>query len=273
MSGKHDKYFTTSEFAKVCGVTKHTLFYYDKIGILKPEIVKENSYRYYSIKQLSTFDIISILKEAGTPLKEIKEYIEHHDTSNFLNILIKNKTKLQDEQKKLERMQMLLQNSIDTTNHAIHITCGLPRIEKCKEEYLIVVKLLKQDNEKERVLKIYDQYKYCFENNLICALPTGSIISKNNIKNGIYDKPDYFFSQINYKYESEWLYIKPNGKYAIIDHKGPYKNISASYEKLRDYILKNHLSIIGNAYECGLLDYIAVGDPDKYITEISIQVG
>ena len=77
MSTKYDQYFTTSEFAEICGVTKHTLFHYDDIGILKPEIVSESGYRYYSINQFFTFDIISILKEAEMPLKEIKEYVEH----------------------------------------------------------------------------------------------------------------------------------------------------------------------------------------------------
>lgn len=40
-------YFSTGEFAKLAGVSKHTLFYYDEIGLLSPEIKnKENGYRY-----------------------------------------------------------------------------------------------------------------------------------------------------------------------------------------------------------------------------------
>ncbi|WP_349948617.1 MerR family DNA-binding transcriptional regulator [Lacrimispora sp. BS-2] len=50
-------YLTTSEFAKACGVSKYTLFHYDNIGILKPEYVNDKGYRFYSLKQFSTFDI------------------------------------------------------------------------------------------------------------------------------------------------------------------------------------------------------------------------
>lgn len=33
-----ERYIKTGEFAKLVGVTKHTLFYYDKIGLFSPEI-------------------------------------------------------------------------------------------------------------------------------------------------------------------------------------------------------------------------------------------
>ena len=56
MPEDYEQYLTTGEFAKICGVTKHTLFHYDDIGILKPEIVKANGYRYYAIKQFFTFE-------------------------------------------------------------------------------------------------------------------------------------------------------------------------------------------------------------------------
>lgn len=99
MSIDYDQYFTTSEFAKVCGVTKHTLFHYDDIGILKPEIVKENGYRYYSYKQFYTFDIIAVLKGTGTPLNEIKEYIQDQNTLHFLSMLKQKQKQLVEEQK------------------------------------------------------------------------------------------------------------------------------------------------------------------------------
>ncbi|MDU4892145.1 MAG: MerR family transcriptional regulator [Clostridium sp.] len=65
-------YFTTGEFAKLVGVTKHTLFHYDDIGVFSPEIKKDNDYRYYSVFQIEAFYVIYTLKELEMPLKEIK---------------------------------------------------------------------------------------------------------------------------------------------------------------------------------------------------------
>ena len=57
-----ERYIKTGEFAKLVGVTKHTLFYYDKIGLFSPEIKLENGYRFYSFDQLDVFDVIQTLR-------------------------------------------------------------------------------------------------------------------------------------------------------------------------------------------------------------------
>ena len=59
MKQKKD-YFTTGEFARICGVRKQTLFYYDSIGIFSPEIVGDNGYRYYSYTQVETFAVLTM---------------------------------------------------------------------------------------------------------------------------------------------------------------------------------------------------------------------
>lgn len=51
-------YFKTAEFAALCGVRKDTLLHYDHIGLLKPQWVGENGYRYYAAQQLRTYDLI-----------------------------------------------------------------------------------------------------------------------------------------------------------------------------------------------------------------------
>ena len=72
MSVKDKKYFTSGEFAKICGIPKHVLYHYDDIDLFKPAIIKENGYRYYSHHQYDTFSIISLLKHFGMSLSDIK---------------------------------------------------------------------------------------------------------------------------------------------------------------------------------------------------------
>ena len=61
----------TKEFAKLCGVEKRTLFYYDELGILKPASVHENGYREYAPEQLGEMDMIKLLQASGYTLREI----------------------------------------------------------------------------------------------------------------------------------------------------------------------------------------------------------
>ena len=48
---KEKKYYTAGELARLFNIPKQTMLYYDKMGILKPEFVAENGYRYYSTPQ------------------------------------------------------------------------------------------------------------------------------------------------------------------------------------------------------------------------------
>ncbi|MBU3076049.1 MerR family transcriptional regulator [Clostridium estertheticum] len=271
MENIYDKYFKTTEFAEACGVTKHTLFHYDDIDILKPEVVTDNGYRYYSINQFFAFDIISVLKEAGTPLKDVKKYFEQHDTEQFLTLLEEKKKDLETERINLERMQGILQNTIEMATYSMHMTYGQPRIDVCQEEYLIAIKIPLQFTGKKRLQKISELYKYCKDHCFSQSYPNGIIISKDTIENNLtelFEKANYFFFKTDDGCDSEWLYIKPKGKYAIIGHEGSYESLPASYEKLKNHITKNHLTIIGNTYE----SYITTGTSEKYVIEIAIQV-
>lgn len=273
MPEKPEQYLTTGEFASICGVKKHTLFHYDDIGILKPELIGENGYRYYSVKQFFTFDIISVLKEAGTPLKEIKSYIERQDTSYFLALLTEKKRKLEEEQRKIARMQRLMQYTIDVTERAVRADCGQPRFETQEEEYLATVSLSEQDEERDIVVRTNELYRYCLDGDLIKSPSAGFIIGRESAQKGVLSKPDGFFFRIVNRGECPGLIVKPKGLYAVVDHKGPYETAEASLEKLRGFIASQGMSITGNAYLTELLGYLAAGNPDNYVLEIAAEVG
>lgn len=98
LKSNRDAYLTTGEFAKLAGVSKHTLFHYDKIGLLSPEIkLSENQYRYYSISQLELLEIITLLKELDMPLSEIKSYLDNRTTSLFIELLTKEQTLIREK--------------------------------------------------------------------------------------------------------------------------------------------------------------------------------
>lgn len=72
MSKRLQNLYRISEFASLCGVTKHTLYHYDEIGLLRPCVIQDNGYRYYTMEQYSIFSIISILKKLGHPWKKLR---------------------------------------------------------------------------------------------------------------------------------------------------------------------------------------------------------
>ena len=70
------KLFTIGQFAKLHEINKKTLMWYDEIGILKPAVVKENGYRYYSFHQSSLLETILMLRELNVSIPEIQTILD-----------------------------------------------------------------------------------------------------------------------------------------------------------------------------------------------------
>ena len=62
---------TIGEFSRLSRVTPRMLRHYDALGLLRPEAVGENGYRYYRQEQLSDLTRIQWLKDYGFSLGEI----------------------------------------------------------------------------------------------------------------------------------------------------------------------------------------------------------
>jgi DNA-binding transcriptional MerR regulator len=68
--------YKVKEVADIAGVSVRTLHHYDEIGLLRPEFVSGNGYRFYIDKSLERLQQILFFKEIGFNLEEIKEILD-----------------------------------------------------------------------------------------------------------------------------------------------------------------------------------------------------
>ena len=71
---------TIGEFSKICRVSTKTLRYYDRIDLLKPgQVDNDSGYRYYEVAQLQDMLLISRLKQYQFSLPEIAALLAKND--------------------------------------------------------------------------------------------------------------------------------------------------------------------------------------------------
>lgn len=269
---KEQSLYSIGEFAKLCGVKKDTLFHYDEIGILKPEFIDpKNGYRYYSRRQILTFDIIACLKECQTPLKEIKNYMENRDTEYFLEILQKKEEELQKEQEKIVRMRSILQNTVQMTKEALKVKPGICWMENCAREHLIAVGLPEGELEETSLQALEKLYEILDEICLQKELTVGSMITRDHLLKHQF-REDFYYGRIAEMVEHPQYLERPEGIYAVVYHNGSYETLPSSYEILLNYIFENGYRVIGNSYEQEMLNHLAEKDPGKYVLKISVPV-
>lgn len=78
---------TISSLARTSGLSRSTLLYYDRLGLLKPSGRSRAGYRLYTKRELKRLEQICLYRDIGIPLKEMKVLLENFGTATSLEIL------------------------------------------------------------------------------------------------------------------------------------------------------------------------------------------
>jgi DNA-binding transcriptional MerR regulator len=105
--------YTVKQLSTLAGVTPRTLHHYDEIGLLKPESVGENGYRYYGEKSMLRLQQILFYRELDMPLDEIKKIMGRRDF-DVLSALEIHKLELR---KRINRLEHLIKTVDKTILH------------------------------------------------------------------------------------------------------------------------------------------------------------
>ena len=100
---------TVSRLARMFGLSRTTLLYYDRIALLQPSARSQAGYRLYAADDIERLKLICSYRNAGLTLKEIKQLLERPDTPNE-NILRNRLMELDIEINKLRIQQRTIIN-------------------------------------------------------------------------------------------------------------------------------------------------------------------
>lgn len=119
--------YTISEMASLLGVTTHMLRYYEKVGILTPEVNEQTGYRYYTVLDTRRFNLSRQLFSAGIPLESCAQLMNDMTSPAAERQLAHQIEALQRERDRLQIAMRYLQDEldlmpvVDTEQNKIHI--------------------------------------------------------------------------------------------------------------------------------------------------------
>lgn len=145
----HDNLLSISDMAKLHGLTRPTLLYYDSIGLFSPVFTASNGYRYYSRVQIPLLREICFLKALGISLKEIQGHLNNRTPEAELELLAEQELKIQKEMQELGRKRLALQQRLYMYKEAVNAVArpqGEPFLPAYSYGFLIKEEALKTDN-------------------------------------------------------------------------------------------------------------------------------
>lgn len=106
---------TIGKMAQLNHISAQTLRLYDKMGLLKPAVTDaETGYRYYTMKQSATLDMIQYMKSLGMSLRQIKEQLEKNDIGLLKAILEKRQVQIKEEIRELKYQMRAVERTIES---------------------------------------------------------------------------------------------------------------------------------------------------------------
>lgn len=265
-------HLTTGEFAKLCNVTKHTLFHYDKLGIFSPEIKGENGYRFYSVFQVEPFFVISTLKELGLSLKEIKSYLDIRNPEKLITLLREQQKEIDKKIKKLTSIKTSISQKVQLTQSLSYVNTEDISISQEKEGALLLTEALPWKGEHSNAISFSKHIKHCTENDIAIPYSIGQMIDIQNIRDGNYDSYSFFYTNISTLPIKVKSYSKKAGKYLTSYHTSGYSSIGITYKKMLAFAKKNQLKLSNYFFEDTILDELSVVGYENFLVKISIQI-
>ena len=114
--------YTVQQLAKLSGVSKRTLHYYDEIDLLKPKTIRSNGYRIYGSEEVTRLQQILFFKSFGLSLTEIQTIMAQDKAAIYQALqsqqfkLIQQKISLEQQIQALEKTLQEYQGEITMTD-------------------------------------------------------------------------------------------------------------------------------------------------------------
>lgn len=278
-------WISISEMARICGISRQTLIYYDKHDIFKPGYIDENGYRYYSLYQIPFLREITALKNEHVSLKEIIDNLHSRNLDNMLSLLTSAKTNIQSQ---IADLQIKL-NDINTKIN--YYTCireallhnDTPYLTELPERNILFCKWETEHvDRREMHFSHMKLRRFCMQNNIPVAGGFGALLPYSSLLGGNYTKNAGAYINLSKEYikkartlpissDMEIITIPANTCACITKYGMPYE--TDHLETLLGWIETNYYHIAGPALdECMLDTTFYTEEHQKDFCQIAIPI-
>ena len=259
--------YTTGQFAKLNGINKRTLHYYDEIGLFSPEIKGENGYRYYTCFQTVQLELILILRKIGLSIEKIVRYQQRTLGASFAELIEERKALIDKSIRELLNTKAFLEQKSQKLSLSLTAKEGEIETVMLPEQRILL---------SDPITGAYDDSDFAVAGDFSLRLKSifglydnfGSRISVEKISAGNYTDYNCFFA---YGREDTEVFdaVRPAGMYLRAFCLGGWKKLEKTYQNICTFAKENQMELVGYSYEEGLNE-MSLQSRDDYITMITV---
>lgn len=196
-----------------------------------------NGYRRYGAEQFFEYDMISLLKETGSSLEEIRLHLQKRDSESLLRLFDEKRTQLDRHAAKLARQQKMLDAIVSLTRATLHAKHDELEMVDLEEEAL---ELMPVDPENQTTAEgcamLFAEFsRKLEEQGRFFSAPFGVLVEKDEVIARRY-VASHFFCGGSASTPPPSLHIRPRGRYASFLHSGDKDSHKRAYAAMLERI-------------------------------------
>lgn len=262
--------FLIGELAHLFNISTDTLRYYDKIGLIRPDIKGDNGYRYYSMRSFLKLSRILFLKDLDIPLEEIKDYMGNKNKEKLVELLqIKHadlELKIQSCLNLQSKIEQKLNLFVDAEAAEVGVT--IKHFPRRQLLYLEAANTATSDHKGQlkRFGHLLKHSSWISEGQIYTS------VSIDDLQSRQFEHFKYVFQIPDTGGDHAVLKSLPEGLYACLIFIGPYSAIDTHYTTLLDWIDANGYELCGDSIEKNIVDYDFSDKDEEFISELQIPI-
>lgn len=266
--------FKIGDVARMFHLSVGTLRHYEKIGMLTPEYVdQETGYRYYSTRQFECLNTIRYLRVLDMPLEQIADFLGNRDVERIQELLQQQKETVIQKQRKLQIIERKIDNRLQQLADALSSELDVIRMTEIPPRRIAWIR---NQLSPKTYLDLETSIRELEQDQKDAVVFLGKVgvgIGRERLLEKAYERYDMVFLLLDaedvYSGATEEL---PAENCVTVRFCGSHKDAPVYYQKLDEYMEENGLCVDGFSKEITMIDDGFTGDADKFVTEIQIPV-
>lgn len=249
-----DKYISISEMAKLHGITRQTLIYYDNIDLFKPIKVDTNGYRYYSYYQIPYLREICFLRSMDVSIKEILDHFKERTPKKEKELLEKQKEYVINKIAKLNKIRTYLTEKINAYQEAVEahsMELNIPFEKYIGPRRIIFREYNKPINKENLHLTLMNLWGQLTDYKIMHSYGFGSLVFKDDIEH-MEKSGSCVFLPYDNKLCIPTIELPAGLHICMYKYGMPYDN--RALKKLLEWIENNGYKVCGDIVDVCLLD-------------------
>jgi DNA-binding transcriptional MerR regulator len=266
--------YQIGEVSKIGGISQRTLRHYDELGLMEPDVVGDNGYRYYSRQTMLKIPVIRYLKMMGFSLDEIASMQKHSDLLEAKRLFSQHLATCDEEARALaERRRAIVDwtNLVDEANVVLRVRPTAVSVKYQPAQELLCLPSHFTGSFAESIVSLdFAAYVSGLDNAI-----TGPVIMEfDSIDDAVLASSEGRECDVKLlqrpirPIEPENAWTTPGRMYLCTYHVGAFEEMGSAYRRLLKFAGENGYKPMGIAIERFVSDYWTTNNPELFVTEI-----